>query len=159
MIIQEEFSNKSIALSFQCAKATSQALAKAMLDALRKMKQIRDAPKQGKQSVKQLAKGGTISNVEITEKNIKAFDPVARKYRISYALQKDSSCDPPNWMVYFRAKDSECIKAAFKEFSNITLKRDKDKPSTRATMRKEREKIKHTVRDRTKHKKREGLEL
>jgi len=138
---------------------TARTLANLMRIALQKMKESRNKPKEGKQSIKDLSKGGSLSSVEITDENIKAFDPVARKYDISYSLQKDASVDPPRWMVFFRAKDADCMTAAFKEFSNKIVKRDKDKPSARDAMKKNREKIKNVVKDKTRHKKREGLEL
>ena len=53
----------------------------------------------GKQSLKKLKESanGNISDIEITDKNIKAFDRYARKYKVDYALKKDKSVDPPRW--------------------------------------------------------------
>lgn len=138
---------------------TAQTLARLMQAALRKMKESRGKPKEGQQSLKDLSKGGSLSSVEITDDNIKAFDPVARKYNISYSLKKDASVDPPRWMVFFRANDRDAMTAAFTEFHNKMVKREKDKPSARDAMQKNREKIKNVVKDKTRHKKREGLEL
>ena len=138
---------------------TAQTLYGLMKEALQKMKQSSGKLKEGKQSLKQLSKGGALSNVEITDDNIKAFDPVARKYNISYALQKDSSTEPPRWYVFFRAKDADAMTAAFKTFCNKMVKREADKPSARSLMKNLKEKVMHAVRDRTKHKHREGPEL
>ena len=138
---------------------TEQVLAKAMLAMLRKWKQSRNAPAEGKQSIKQLSKGGTLSSIEITEGNIKNFDPIARKYGISYALRKDSASDPPRWMVFFKTKDVDALTVAFKEYSKGAIKRDADKPSVLDTMRNFREKMMNVVRDRIKVKHREGPEL
>jgi predicted DNA-binding helix-hairpin-helix protein len=51
--------------------------------------------------------------------------------------------------------------AAFEEFSNKVLNREKekDKPSVRETMKDFREKIAHAAKDITKHKHRGGPEL
>jgi hypothetical protein len=157
--LQEDLENKSVALTTKAAKITAQILAKLMQAALRKMRASSGKLQEGKQSMKQLAKGGALSNVEITDDNIKAFDPVARKYKISYSLKKDATTDPPRWLVFFRAKDVDSMTAAFKEFSAKMVKHEKDKPSVREDMQKKREKIKNVVRDKTKHKHREGLEL
>jgi hypothetical protein len=138
---------------------TGRALAALMQAALRKMKESRGKLKEGRQSLKDLSKGGSLSNVEVTNDNIKAFDPVARKYNISYSLKKDASVDPPRWLVFFRAKDADAMTAAFKEFSNKMVKRDKDKPSVRESMRDFREMLKNVFRDKTRHKHREGPEL
>ena len=157
--MQEELENKSVVLTTKAAKITAQTLAKLMQAALRKMRESSGKLEEGKQSIKQLSKGGSLSTVEVKDENIKAFDPVARKYNISYSLKKDASVDPPKWLVFFRAKDMDAMTAAFKEFMAKTVKLEKDKPSTREEMRKSREAIKNAVRDKTRHKKREGLEL
>jgi hypothetical protein len=157
--IQEDIEQRSIALSIRAAKITEQILAKAMLAVLRKMKEGHDAPKEGKQSIKQLSKGGTLSNIEVTEGNIKNFDPIARKYGISYALQKDSASEPPRWMVFFRAKDVDALTAAFKEYSKKAIKKEADRPSVRDTMRDLREKVASLFKDKIRHKHREGPEL
>lgn len=45
--------------------------------------------KTGKVTVKQLAKqNGGMTNIEITNKNIRSFERYARKYGINYALKK-----------------------------------------------------------------------
>jgi hypothetical protein len=138
---------------------TARTLAKLMQAALHKMKQSRDTLKPGRQSLKQLAKGGALSSVEITDNNIKAFDPVARKYQISYDLQRDKSSDPSRWVVLFRARDADAMTAAFKDFSAKVVKRESDRPSVRESMRKFKDLIKNAVRSIKKQKHREGPEL
>jgi hypothetical protein len=137
---------------------TAKTLARLMTAALRQMHKSRGKLKQGKQSMRQLSKGGSLSNIEIMDDNIKAFDPVARKYNVSYSLQKDASSDPPRWLVFFRAKDVDAITAAFKEFSNRALKRETGRTSVRSLMRELGEKVKNAVRSKTRHKTREGPE-
>jgi len=138
-IIQEDIDNKSVALYIKAGKLTSQVLAKAMLGIIHKIQKARDAPKIGEQSLKQLtksAKGGTLSSVEITNDNIKDFDPIARKYGIGYALQVDDSTQPPTWVVLFKCKDVDAMTAAFKEFSKKVLEKENDKkPSVREAVR------------------------
>jgi hypothetical protein len=128
-----------------------------MRAALRQMRKAQDKP--GRVSFKQLSKGGPVENIEITDGNIKAFEPIARKYGVHYRLVKDASEKPPRWLVFFRAKDTDAMTAAFKEFTARTLQRKAEKPSVRETMAKFKEIIKHAVIDRTKHKEREGPEL
>ena len=159
-LIQEDIENRSVALSIKTAKVTEQVLAKAIKMLLEKIEKERNAPKEGHQSFKRLSRGGgNLSSVEITDDNIKSFDPIARKYGIGYALQKDTSSDPPRWMVFFKAKDADAMTAAFKEFSAKTLKREADRPSVRETMRNFREILKDVVRDKLRLKHREGPEL
>lgn len=136
---------------------TEQALVAAIRATLQKWKQSQDAPKEGKQSIKQLSKGGTLSSVEITAGNIKNFDPIARKYGISYSLRKDSEAD--RYVVFFHAKNADAMTAAFKEYSKTAIKRETDKPSVIDTMRNFREKIAGLFKDKIRHKHREGPEL
>ena len=157
--MQEDIENKSVVLATKATKLTAQGLAKLMQAALRKIKESKGKLKDGKQSLKQLSKGGSLSNVEVTDGNIKAFDPVARKYNISYSLKRDDASNPPRWLVFFRAKDMDAMTAAFKAFSVKVVTRETDKPSVREIMQKSREAIKNVVRDKTRHKHREGPEL
>ena len=155
-MVQEDVEHKSAVLIIKGTKLTGKLLAKAMAAAWRQIKKSRDAP--GRQSMKQLAKGGSLENIPITDDNIKSFEPIARKYGLRYKLVKDTSDDPAKWLVFFRAKDAGAMTAAFKEFSSKTLKREAERPSVRETMAKFRDIIKNAVIDRTRHKHREGPE-
>lgn len=155
-MIHEEVDHKSAALIIKSGKITGKLLAKAMAAAMRQMRKERSRP--GKMRYKQLSKGGSLQNIEITEDNIKAFDPIAREFNVKYALKKDISTDPPRWLVFFRAKDTDALTSAFKKFTAVTLNQEVEKPSVRETMAKFREFIKNTVIDRTRHKHREGPE-
>ena len=58
---------------------------------------------QGRQTVKQLiGQNQGVSNLEITDPSIKAFERVARKYGVDYAVKKDRSCSPPKYLVFSR---------------------------------------------------------
>lgn len=48
---------------------------------------------------------------------IKGFAKYAKGYHIDYVVQKDISCTPPRYMVYFKAQDTDALSAAFKEYS------------------------------------------
>ena len=156
-MIHEDVEQKSVVLVVKGVKITGRLLAKAMAATLRQFRKTRDAP--GKQTFKQLAKGGSLQNIEVTDSNIKAFEPVARKYGIRYKLVRDTSETPPKWLVFFRAKDADAMTAAFREFAAKTLKRETARPSVREAMTKFKDLIRHAVIDRTKHKHREGPEL
>lgn len=162
--MQEQINEKTVALTVRGAKLTARMLARALSKLLRDMKQQRHkaATKtyKGKQTVKQLVRQGAgVSNIEITDGNIKAFEGVARKYGVDFALQKDSSVEPPKWLVFFKGKDADALTAAFSEFTAKTLNRSTEKPSAVALLRKMVEKVKNQVVDRTKAKRHEGPEL
>ena len=123
--IQSHTNDRSIALSIKATKITARLLAQAMQAFLRHAQ--KPTEKHGKQSIKSLTKSGaSIANVEIpADSGIKSFTKTARKYNIGFALKKDKSTDPPNWIVFFKSKDSKSMDAAFKEFSQGVLKNKK----------------------------------
>lgn len=103
--MQEEVTQKTIALSMKTGKLTAQALQAA----LKKYLQHRaKGPKlhHGKQSLKQLkAHGAALTNIEVTEANIGTFKPCAKKYGVDFTLRKDKTTQPPHYIVIFKAKD------------------------------------------------------
>ena len=73
------------------------------------------------------------SNVEIQKTGIKDFDRYAKRYHIDYSIQKDLSCTPPRYLVYFKAQDTDALSAAFKEYSASVLDKTK-RPSVLAKL-------------------------
>ena len=129
--MQEETNEKTIALYIKTGKLTAQTLQKAMKAILSKGKKQLSKPPQGKQSLKQLMKQNAgVSNIEITEGNIKAFESTAKKYGIDFALKKDATESSPRYLVFFKGRDADVLTAAFKEFSAKKLTQEK-KPSIR----------------------------
>lgn len=158
--MQEEVTQKTIALAISTTKMTSAVLAKALRKLLEEQKnKSRQLPK-GKQTLKNLMKQNTaISNLEITNDNIKAFSSTAKKYGLDFSLKKDSSTDPPRYLVFFKGRDADVMTAAFQEFTAKRLSQEK-KPSIRKLLSsmKELAKQKSKVLDRSKQKDR-GVEL
>ena len=74
-----------------------------------------------------------VTNVEIEKTGIKGFAKYAKRYHIDYAVQKDISCTPPRYMVYFKAQDTDALSAAFKEYSASVLNKTK-RPSVLAKL-------------------------
>lgn len=158
--MQEEVTQKTIALAISTTKMTSAVLAKALRKLLEEQKnKSRQLPK-GKQTLKNLMKQNTaISNLEITNDNIKAFSSTAKKYGLDFSLKKDSSTDPPRYLVFFKGRDADVMTAAFQEFTAKRLSQEK-KPSIRKLLSsmKELAKQKSKVLDRNRQKDR-GVEL
>lgn len=157
--MQEEVTQKTIALSIQTAKLTASVLQKALKRLLEAQKKKKPRLHQGKQTLRQLMKHNTgVSNIEITNDNIKAFEHTAKKYGVDFALKKDISMQPPRYLVFFKGRDADVLTAAFKEFSAKNLDREK-KPSIRKLLFQMREKAKqHRQREKVKTKER-GQEL
>ncbi|MDL2327794.1 PcfB family protein [Ruminococcaceae bacterium OttesenSCG-928-A11] len=158
--MQEEVTQKTIALSIQASKLTAAVLQKALKKLLAAGKNKLQQPHKGKQTLRQLMKQNTgVSNIEITNDNIKAFEQTAKKYGIDFALKKDVSTEPPRYMVFFKGRDADVLTAAFKEFSAKNLDHEK-KPSLRKLLSQAREKAKQKTRQREKVKSKDrGPEL
>ena len=141
--MQEEIENKSITLIINCTKFTGRVLKSAISKYLahrnanhREKKMDRKAAKQaksnviphGKQTVKQLiGQNQGVSTMDVSDKDIKDFQRVARKYGVDYAVKK-SKGQPNQYLVFFKAQDNDALIAAFNEF---TQKREykKEHPS------------------------------
>jgi hypothetical protein len=152
--VDDQISEKCIALVIKGSKLTCTVLAKAMLLSLKqitKPKQKTTEPIHGKQSVKQLTRQGVgVSSITITDKNIKAFEGIARKYGVDFAVKKDKTVIPPNWLVFFKGRDADVITAAFKEFSAKQLSKT-SKPSIIKSMHDLMAEVKAQVVSRTKN--------
>ena len=95
-----------------------------------------EIPSHGKQTVKELiGQGQGVTNIDIAKTDLRGFEKVARKYGIDYAIRKDSSVDPPHYLVFFKAKDADAMTAAFNEYSQRVLRRE-ERPSVLEQLRK-----------------------
>ena len=129
--MQEKVTQKTVTFCVRTTKMTADVLKKVIAAYLRHQKQKsaekkaqKNQPKQGKITVKELAKQNAgMTNIEITPKNIKSFERYARKYGINYALKKDKTKDPPVYMVFFKGRDQDASTAAFREFSQKEIQK------------------------------------
>lgn len=134
--MQEDIDHRAVTLAINTTKMTARVLKSAITKYLAHRKQKSRAAPTGKQTVKQIVgQGQGVTNIEITDQNIKSFERVARKYGVDYALKKDMTGEKPRYLVFFKAKDTDALTAAFKEFTAKTLKRE-EKPSVLAQLRK-----------------------
>ena len=102
--MQEEINHKTITVYIRGAKVTAQTLKAALRAILRAREKHKQnvqrqeaqyqqeddvAVNRGKQSLRDLQdEGSELSNIEITDENIKSFERYARKYGIDYALKR-----------------------------------------------------------------------
>lgn len=165
--MQEEIENRSVTLVISATKLTGRVLKSAIAKYMahckeKKQQKARDAPVKptGKQSVKQLiGQNQGVSNIEITDSNIKSFERVARKYGVDFAVKKDRSVSPPKYLVFFKARDADALTAAFTEYTAKEVKHaNKDKPSVLEQLRKLKAKVLSLAPDKSRHKEK-GLEL
>ncbi len=129
--MQEYNNEKIVALSFRSTKVTTNILVKVLKKLLELQKKHNSVIIRGKQPLKALIQGNdyaSVTNIEITNQNIKSFEKTARKYGIDYSLKKDSSVNPPKYTIFFRAKDREIMNTAFEDFlASQNIKKGKEK--------------------------------
>ena len=163
--MQDEVNQKVVALSIKVigkgGRMTADVLKAAMRKWLREREQKKSVmirkkaekalePKHGKQTVGSLMEQNQgLTNIEITDDNIKSFERVANKYNIDFALTKDKASEVPKYVVFFKARDVDVMTAAFKEYSSLALTKSK-KPSLRAKLTKAITKSKQKVQQKSK---------
>lgn len=163
--MQDEVNTKVVAIAVKGGKITAEVLEKALkkfVEEIEKAQKTHSQPKtyRGKQSIKHLvSQNAAISNIEVTDGNIKSFERTANKYGIDYALKKDTSEQPPRYLVFFKGRDVDVMTQAFKEFSAKKV-RQSEKPSLRQKLSRSREVAKSQQREKVKVKNKDrGVEL
>ena len=158
--MQEEVSGKAVVLIVDGARMSEQVLEKALRAYLDAQKNHPAKIYRGKQSLKHLVRQNAgLANIEISDKNIKSFTHVAKKYHVDFALKKDTTAEQPRYLVFFKSRDADAITAAFQEFTAGKLHR---KPSIRKRLALAKEQVQkqHRELDRQKVKEKErGVEL
>ena len=168
--MQDEVNQKVVTLCINGGKISARILKNALVKLLRKMEQMKREQRQaartsrqqkepveyhGKQSMEKLMKQNCqITNIEVTDGNIKSFEKYARKYNIDFSLKKDTSVSPPRYYVFFKAKDVDIMTAAFKEYTGKQLSKGK-KPSLKKKLSLAKERTaKHREREKDRQKER-----
>ena len=155
--MEDEVRDKSVALVIRVGKNGGKLTADLLKWAIRQYQRQANEPQHGKQSVKSLVEqGGGVQNIEITDKNIKSFERVARKYGVDFALKKDPS--QGKYLVFFKARDADALNAAFAEYTAKTLNRKRGKPSLKKQLSHFKELVSRQSADREKHRGKGGIE-
>ena len=132
--MQEEVTDRTVQVTITTTKLTARVLKDALMKILQHLKnrKLKTPVYRGRQTVKQLVgQNKGVSNIEVTDQNIKSFDKVARKYGVDYAVKKDRSVHPPKYLIFFKAQDADALTAAFTEYTAKTVKQ---KPSVLALL-------------------------
>lgn len=130
--MQEDLENKSVTLMINTSKLTARTLTTAFLKFLRysksKIHEHQDVKPQGKQSVKELiAQNQGVEKTELADKDeVKAFDRIAKKYGVDYAIKKGMSEDgKPRYILFFKARDRSAIDQAMAAYALDFMKKHK----------------------------------
>ncbi len=117
-MIQEESTQRTVALMIRTSRLTESILKKAMIMYLREANNRPET--HGRISVRKLlGKDQGANTMEINNANIRTFNRVAARYNIDYAIQKDKTQDPPKYVVFFKGRDADVISRAFKDFCDL----------------------------------------
>ena len=135
--MQEEITQKTIALVFRAVSFTARHFEAVLREAKHDLERQEnmavnrksgrwqkksatppEKKKHGRMSVKDLVgEGQGATTIQIPD-DIKDFQRIARKYNVDFAIKKDKTVDPPKYIVFFRAKDTDVIKECFKDYLN-----------------------------------------
>ena len=136
--MQDEVNEKCVMVTVNAAKMTAEKLCESLARIIRdlevegmvnRMPDGRASTYRGKVMLRDLSKRGELSDIEITDGNIRSFERYARKYDLTYALKKDRGREPPRYHVFFKAKDVAQMEAAFREYTGDRMGAKKGKPS------------------------------
>ena len=123
--MEEEVTQKTIALSIKTTKITADVLRTMLRKYLAAQHQKGPNPyKKGKQTYAELKNQGVgLSNIQITDGNIKSFERVAKEYKLDFALKKENTGNPPTYYVFFKAPDNDTMNLAFKKYVGNQMKK------------------------------------
>ena len=138
--MQEDIEHRSVTLIINSAKFSGRVLKSAIRAYMgyrkekhREHKAQRQAKgkamPRGKMTVKQLAEQNQgMSSFEMQKDDgIKQFERVCRKYGVDYAV-KQVKGDKPKYIIFFKGRDQDAIKAAFTEFMDQQVKKQNRLP-------------------------------
>ena len=147
--MQEEVEQKSLTLTVNAAKMTARlfraAIAKYVAHKKEKKHDAQTGVRYvGRQSVKKLVgQNQGVSNVELSGEDIKAFERVARKYGVDFAVKRAKG-DETKYLVFFKARDADALTAAFQEYTDRRV-RQAERPSLMEILNEMKEKVARTV--------------
>ena len=159
--MQEEVENRTVAIVTSAAKFTGRLFKAAICKYLEhrklsKANKARASPviPHGKQTVKQLiGQNQGVSTIESNDPDIKAFERVARKYGVDYAIKKVKTEDKPKFVIFFKARDADALTQAFTEYTRKSTEKEKH-PSVLQQLKILTEKVQNKVLERSKDKQR-----
>ncbi len=136
--MQEEVENRSVNLAISTSKLSARAIIAGIRMYLehkrRKQLNLEDDTPHGKQSVQNLiGQNQGATSMEIGDKHIKAFEKIAKKYNVDFAVMKDKTLVPPKYIVFFKARDTDALKQIMLEYVNKEMKRG-ERPSVLAQL-------------------------
>lgn len=130
--MQEEIENRTVNLAISTTKLTARGIirlaAKGLAYIKRKSREaaLKNEKPDGRQTIQQLiGQNQGVTNIDISQTDLKGFEKYARQYGVDYAITKDKSVFPPKYLVFFKARDADAMTAAFNAYSAEVLAKSK----------------------------------
>ena len=130
--MQEEIENGTGNLAISTTKLTARGIirlaAKGLAYIKRKSREaaLKNEKPDGRQTIQQLiGQNQGVTNIDISQTDLKGFEKYARQYGVDYAITKDKSVFPPKYLVFFKARDADAMTAAFNAYSAEVLAKSK----------------------------------
>ena len=140
--MQEEIENRTVNLAISTTKLTARGIIRLAATGLAYIKRksreaaLKNEKPDGRQTIQQLiGQNQGVTNIDISQTDLKGFEKYARKYGVDYAITKDKSVFPPKYLVFFKARDADAMTAAFNAYSAEVLAKSK-RPSTLSKLHK-----------------------
>ena len=130
--MQEEIENRTVNLAISTTKLTARGMIRLAEKGLAYIKRksreaaLKNEKPDGRQTIQQLiGQNQGVTNIDISQTDLKGFEKYARKYGVDYAITKDKSVFPPKYLVFFKARDADAMTAAFNAYSAEVLAKSK----------------------------------
>jgi len=161
--MQEQVSEKIISLSIQTAEGAGSALREAVrlyINRHQNGENLLDKVKlpeleRNKVKVSDLVHLGGISKADVMDEDLRAFERVAKKYQVKYAVEKNKDEKNPGYTFFFQSKDSVVLDKAMAEFiakKERDANRKKESVEKRLNNAKDKVKANAIKKDKTKAK-------
>ena len=154
MRMNDEINREVVTIVFKATKLTADALVQAIQKysqersnaaerkKIEKQRQKASEVKHGKMKLKELiGKDAGAVSIEIPHDGVGDFVKIAKKYGVDFAIKKDKKTIPPTYMCFFKARDTDVLQSAFKDFVSLQNKKH-EKEEFREQLRKAREEAK-----------------
>ena len=136
--MQEEVEMRTVTMAFHASKFSG----RVMKNGIAKL--LHATVPHGKQSVRQLARQNQgMTNIEIDDPDIHAFERIARKYGVDFAVKRAKS-DETKYLVFFKARDADALTAAFQEYTDRRV-RQAEQPSLMEILNEMKERVARTA--------------
>lgn len=140
--MQEKIEHQTVNLAISTTKLTARGIIRLAAKGLAYIKRksheavLKNKKPDGRQTIQQLiGQNQGVTNIDISQTDLKGFEKYARKYGVDYAITKDKSVFPPKYLVFFKARDADAMTAAFNAYSAEVLAKSK-RPSTLSKLHK-----------------------